>query len=140
MKYTDGYTIDYSLLDDNVMSALNNGSVESVNGDTWDDDLEYKEDNNIDLSEVDYNVDNDTETYTAKVKKVIIHESASQNIALKGAEKMELMNLPVVWYRRDRGIERKQLATWDYIYDNLINANTNNFIQRDLKWNQRKRV
>ena len=94
--------MDYSLLDDNVISSLN-GDVMSIGGgegDNNDEDAANSEENINDSDEVEIEVDNVIGTKTTKVKKVNVHDAVTVNILKKGVDKMKSKNLPTVRYRR----------------------------------------
>ena len=75
--------------------------------------------------EEDIDVDNGIGSKSTKVRKVPVHEAACHNLLSKGIEKMKLMNLPVVRYRKNKRLKREQTAISDSIYKNMINANEN---------------
>ena len=65
-------------------------------------------------------------TKSAKIKKAEIHESAHCNIIQKGVEKMKAMNLPAIRHRKNKRMLREQVAIRDSIYNNVINASSDN--------------
>ena len=122
---TTDETVDMSLLDNNVMSALNGDVLineESGEVDNNDDDTDPDE------VEVDIDVNNGIGSKSIKVKKVNIHDAATVNILLKGIEKMKAKNLPAVRYRKNLRTQREQVALRDSIYENMMNIKENNFI------------
>ena len=122
---TTDETVDMSLLDNNVMSALNGDVLineESGEVDNNDDDTDPDE------VEVDIDVNNGIGSKSMKVKKVNIHDAATVNILLKGIEKMKAKNLPAVRYRKNLRTQREQVALRDSIYENMMNIKENNFI------------
>ena len=76
--------MDYSLLDDNVINAINRDVVNTGDGDNDDDDVANSEENSNDTEEEKMDVDNGIGTNNTKVKKVNIHDSAAVNILQKG--------------------------------------------------------
>ena len=120
-KTNSDYTVDYSVLDDNVLNALNGVLDSTEDIDEGAEDLETSDD----TEEVDIEVDNGIGESKIKIKKVPIHDAASHNLLAKGTEKMKLMNLPVVRYRKNRRLQREQTAISDSIYQNMMNTNDN---------------
>ena len=114
-------SVDYSLLDDNVLNALNGCLHTTEDIDEGVDDLETSND----TEEVDIEVDNGIGESKIKLKKVPIHDLASHHLLAKGKEKMKVMNLPVVRYRKNRRLKREQTAISDSIYQNMMNTNDN---------------
>ena len=104
--------MDYSLLDDNVISSLN-GDVMSIGGgegDNNDEDAATNEEHSNDTEKVEIEVENGIGTKTNKVKKVNIHDAVAVSILKKGVEKMKSKNLPAIRYRRKCRIAREQVV------------------------------
>ena len=121
----NNYTVDYYLLDDNVLSALN-GDLDDT-GDTGDnvDSIKTNDDSNSSIEEKDVEVENGIGANATKVKKVPIHEAAYQNLLSKGTEKMKIMNLPIMGYRKNCRLQREQTVISDSTYNNMMNTNEN---------------
>ena len=112
--------VDYTQLDQNVMSALNGGDANTSEGDS--------EDNSNATDKMEMDVDIGIGTKKIKVRKVNINDAAFVNIHLKGMEKMKAKNLPAVRYRKNCRTAREQVALRDSIYANMINIKDNNYI------------
>ena len=139
-KSTSEQTVDYSLLDDNVMSALNGDVLNNGDGDGDGDgdedgdgngDANNNEDdgvNNEESAEVEIDINNGIGNKRTKVKKVNVHDAATVNILKNGIDKMKAKNLPAVRYRKNCRLAREQVALRDSIYNNMMNIKDNNFI------------
>ena len=124
-KKTDSeYTVDHSLLDDNVMSALNGDLAEE--NDNNDDHSPIIVDSAEETEEVAIDVNNGIGSKSKTIQKVKIHESAAVDILIKGIEKVKSKKLPAVRYRKNCRLKREQVALRDCIYENMINTNDNN--------------
>ena len=97
----NNYTVDYSLLDDNMLSALNGDLDYTVNIDDNVNNQQIINEINCDTEEVDVEVDNGIGAKSTKVKKVPIHEATYHNLLSKGTEKIKAMNLPVERYHKN---------------------------------------
>ena len=123
-KTESDYMIDHSLLDDNVMSALTGDlAADNINN---DEDSPITIDSEDEIEEGDIDVNNEIGTKSTTIKKVNIHESAAVNILNKGIDNMKSKNLPVVRYKNNCQMKRKQVTLKDSIYANMINTNDNN--------------
>ena len=128
-KNTDTeYTVDHSLLDDKVMSALNGENAEQ-NDNNDDDDSSIAPESIEETEEVAIDVNNGIGAKTKNIKKVKVHESATVDILTKGIEKMKSKNLPAVRYRKNCRLRREQAALRDCIYKNMIDTNDNNLFR-----------
>lgn len=107
------------------MGALT-GELRETTGNDDEDTEEDKEHDTVQVAnetEVDIAIG---KTKSAKIKKAVIHESAHCNIIQKGVEKMKAMNLPAIWHRKKQRMLREQIAIRDSIYNNVINASSDN--------------
>ena len=109
----DDYMIDYSLLDNNVISALNGNTVQNVGNDNTDDHSPIVVEIIVETEEEAIDVENGLVSKIVRVKKVRIHKSAIVDILTKGREKMISKNLPAVRYRKKCRMQREQIALRD---------------------------
>ena len=88
---TGKYTVDYCLLDANVMNALTDIQPIDV-----ENDREAKDDHDVNSSITDATLDNGVGLTVVKFSKVSVHESIALDVMRLRLEKMNSMNLPVV--------------------------------------------
>lgn len=86
-KANNKYMVNYSLLDDNVTSALNCSLVNTVDNDKNNDDSPIVIDTIIETKEEAIDVDTGIRTTSNTMKKENIQESAGVNILIKGRDK-----------------------------------------------------
>ena len=125
-KTKDDYMVNHSLLDNDVMSALNGDLVNTGDTDNNDDDSPIIVDSITEPEKVSIDVENDIGTKSTTVKKVNIHESTTVNIFIKGRDEMKSKTLPAAQYRKKCGIKREQVSLRDSIYESMMNTHDNN--------------
>ena len=74
-KSNNNYTVDYSLLNDKVLSALNRDLDDTRDTDDNVDIQQINDESNCDTEEFGFEVDNGIGENTTKMKKVPIHEA-----------------------------------------------------------------
>ena len=106
-------SIDASLLDQNIINALEDNSIRIyLDTDNVVTDNE-EECVSVGISNVE----------TSKLNKTIVHPSAVKDVIEEGNEKMKKINLPVVRHRRLKRLAREKKAIRDNIYQSLVNSN-----------------
>ena len=102
---------DTSSLDQNIINALEDTFIRTDLDTEANVEGEVEEDITVGMNN----------TKTAKLKKTLVHPSATIDVVEAGNYKMTKINLPAVRHRRSKQLARKQ-AVRDSIYKSLVNT------------------